>query len=155
MNLQYTSKHRLCDSTKAKEGQCPCNPNLKGRLILRKRDVHVQLWLNQKEAEALSRNAERCNLTQSAYLRHLILGFVPREAPPLDYHAMMRQIFRAGRSLNQIAIKAHVLNVIDARHYDESVRMLENAILKIEDAVIVPQKMEKEELLETCTAQEH
>lgn len=155
MNLQYTSKHRLCDSTKAKEGQRPCNPNLKGRLILRKRDVHVQLWLNQKEAEALSRNAERCRLTQSAYLRHLIMGYIPREAPPLDYHAMMRQIFHAGRSLNQIAAKAHVLNVIDAQRYDESVRMLEDTILKIEDAVIVPQKMEKEKLLETCTAQEY
>ena len=122
---------------------------------MRKRDVHVQLWLNQKEAEALSRNAERCRLTQSAYLRHLIMGFAPREAPPLDYHAMMRQIFHAGRSLNQIAAKAHVLNVIDAQRYDESVRMLEDTILKIEDAVIVPQKMEKEELLETCTAQEY
>ncbi len=83
------------------------------------------------------------------------MGYSPREAPPPDYHAMMRQIFHAGRSLNQIAIKAHVLNVIDAQRYDESVRMLENAILKIEDAVIVPQKMEKEELLETSTAQEH
>ena len=83
------------------------------------------------------------------------MGYIPHEAPPLDYHAMMRQIFHAGRSLNQIAIKAHVLNVIDARRYDESVRMLENTILKIEDAVIAPQKMEKEELFETCTAQEH
>ena len=92
-----------------KEGQRPCNPNLKGRLILRKRDVHVQLWLNQKEAEALTRNAERCRLTQSAYLRHLIMGYAPREAPPPDYHAMMQQIYHVGRSLNQIATKAHVL----------------------------------------------
>ena len=56
--------------------------------------------------------------------------------------------------MNQIAIKAHVLNVIDAQSYDESVRMLEGAILRIENAVIVPQKRGKEELLETCTAQE-
>lgn len=121
---------------------------------MRKRDVHVQLWLNQKEAETLSLNAERCRLTQSAYLRHLIMGYIPREAPLLDYHAMMRQIFHAGRSLNQIATKAHVLNVIDARRYDESVRMLEDAILKIEDAAIMPQKMEKEEFIETSTARE-
>ena len=121
---------------------------------MRKRDVHVQLWLNQKEAETLSLNAERCRLTQSAYLRHLIMGYIPREAPPLDYHAMMRQIFHAGRSLNQIATKAHVLNVIDARRYDESVRMLEDAILKIEDAAIMPQKMEKEEFIEASTARE-
>ena len=122
---------------------------------MRKRDVHVQLWLNQKEAEALTRNAERCRLTQSAYLRHLIMGYAPCEAPPPDYHAMMQQIYHVGRSLNQIAAKAHVLNVIDAQRYDESIHMLENAILKIEDAVIVPQKMEKEELLDDCTAQEY
>ena len=122
---------------------------------MRKRDVHVQLWLNQKEAEALTRNAERCRLTQSTYLRHLIMGYAPCEAPPPDYHAMMQQIYHVGRSLNQIATKAHVLHVIDAQRYDESVRMLEDTILKIEDAVIVPQKMGKEELLEDCTAQEY
>ena len=122
---------------------------------MRKRDVHVQLWLNQKEAETLSLNADRCRLTQSAYLRHLIMGYVPREVPPLDYRAMMQQIYHVGRSLNQIATKAHVLNVIDAQRYDESIHMLEKTILKIEDAVIIPQEMEMEELLETCTAQEH
>ena len=122
---------------------------------MRKRDVHVQLWLNQKEAEALTRNAERCRLTQSTYLRHLIMGYAPCEAPPPDYHAMMQQIYHVGRSLNQIAAKAHVLNVVDTQQYDESVRMLEDTILKIEDAVIVPQKMGKEELLEDCTAQEY
>jgi hypothetical protein len=83
------------------------------------------------------------------------MGYAPCEAPPPDYHAMMQQIYHVGRSLNQIATKAHVLNVIDAQRYDESVRMLEDTILKIEDAVIVPQKMEKEELLENCTAQEY
>ncbi len=122
---------------------------------MRRRDVHIQLWLNEKEAEALSRNAKKCRLTQSAYLRHLIMGYVPREAPQLDYRAMIQQIYHVGRSLNQIAAKAHVLNVVDTQRYDESVRMLEDTILKIEDAVIVPQKMEKEELLENCTAQEH
>ena len=121
---------------------------------MRKRDVHIQLWLNEKEAEALSRNAKKCRLSQSAYLRHLIMGYIPRKAPPPDYHAMMQQIYHVGRSLNQIAAKAHVLNVVDTQRYDESVRMLENAILKIEDAVIVPQKMEKEGLLDDCTAQE-
>ena len=154
MSLHYTSKHRLCDSTKATRQGWPLKPHFERKDDLRRRDVHIQLWLNEKEAEALSRNADRCRLTQSAYLRHLIMGYVPREAPPLDYRAMMQQIYHVGRSLNQIAAKAHVLNVVDTQRYDESVRMLENAILKIEDAVIVPQKMEKEGLLDDCTAQE-
>lgn len=81
---------------------------------MRSRNVHVQLWLNPKEAEALARNAEKCCLTQSTYLRHLITGFVPNEHPPLDYYAMMRRLYGLTNNLNQIAEKAHVLNVIDA-----------------------------------------
>ena len=122
---------------------------------MRKRDVHVQLWLNQKEAEALARNAERCRLTQSAYLRHLIMGYVPREPPPTDYYAMMRQLYSVANNLNQIARKAHVLNVIDTQCYDKYARMAEGVLRKITEAVIVPQRMEKEELLETSTAYEY
>lgn len=121
---------------------------------MRKRDVHVQLWLNQKEADTLAQSAERCKLSQSAYLRHLIMGFAPREAPPPDYYAMMRQLYSVTNNLNQIARKAHVLNVIDAQGYDKYARMAEESILKIMGEVIAPQRMEKEELLETSTARE-
>lgn len=118
---------------------------------MRKRDVHVQLWLNQKEADTLAHSAKRCRLSQSAYLRHLIMGYVPREPPPTDYYAMMRQLYSVANNLNQIARKAHVLNVIDAQGYDKYARMAEESILKIMEAVIALQRMEKEELLETST----
>ena len=136
-------------------GGSPCNPRFERKDDLRKRDVHVQLWLNQKEAYALAQSAEKCRLTQSAYLRHLIMGFAPREAPPPDYYAMMRQLYSVANNLNQIAKKAHVLNVIDAQGYDKYARMAEESILKIIEAVIAPQRMEKEELLETSTAREN
>ena len=132
----------------------PLQPRYERKDELRNRDVHIQLWLNQKEAEALARNAERCKLTQSAYLRHLIMGFAPREAPPPDYYAMMRQLYSVANNLNQIARKAYVLNIIDTQGYDKYARMAEESILKIMEAVIAPQRMEKEELLETSTARE-
>lgn len=122
---------------------------------MRKRDVHIQLWLNEKEAEALSHNAKKCRLSQSAYLRHLIMGYVPREPPPADYYAMMRQLYSVANNLNQIARKAHVLNVIDAQGYDKYACMAEEAILKITEAVIAPRRTEKEEFIETSTAYEH
>lgn len=122
---------------------------------MRKRDVHIQLWLNEKEAEALSHNAKKCKLTQSAYLRYLIMGFAPREAPSPDYYAMMRQLYSVANNLNQIARKAHVLNVIDAQGYDKYACMAEEAILKITEAVIAPRRTEKEEFIETSTAHEN
>ena len=112
---------------------------------MRNRNVHVQLWLNRKEADALSRSAKKCGLTQSAYLRHLITGFVPQEAPPPDYYAMMRQLYGVANNLNQVARKAHALHVIDAQKVDECQKQVNEAILRITEAVVLPRKMNKEE----------
>ena len=42
-------------------------------------------------------------------------------APPPDYYSMMRELHKIGNNLNQIAQKAHVLNVIDVQRYDQEV----------------------------------
>ena len=110
---------------------------------MRKRNVHIQFWLDRKEAEILNKKVKRSGLSMSVYLRHLINGVVPRDAPPPDYYAMMRELYRIGNNLNQIAQKAHALQVIDAQRYDEDYRMLESAIRQITSAVVEPKPMEK------------
>ena len=110
---------------------------------MRKRNVHIQFWLDCKEAEILNKKVKRSGLSMSAYLRHLINGVVTRDAPPPDYYAMMRELYRIGNNLNQIAQKAHTLQVIDAQRYDGDYRMLESAIQKITSAVVEPKPMEK------------
>ena len=109
---------------------------------MRKRNVHIQFWLDCKEADMLNRKVKRSGLSMSAYFRHLINGVVPRDTPPPDYYAMMRELYRIGNNLNQIAQKAHTLQVIDAQRYDEDYRMLESAIRKITSAVVEPKPME-------------
>ena len=105
---------------------------------MRKRNIRIQFWLNKKEAELLDKKVKRCGLTREAYLRHLVAGFAPKEAPPPDYYTMMRELYGIGRNLNQIAQKAHALDVIDAGRYDTEARKLEAAVKKITDAVILP-----------------
>lgn len=105
---------------------------------MRKRNVPILFRLNKKEAELLDKKVKRCGLTREAYLRHLVSGFVPKEAPPPDYYSMMRELYGIGRNLNQIAQKAHALDVIDAQRYDTEARKLEAAVRKITDAVILP-----------------
>lgn len=58
-------------------------------------------------------------------------------------------------NLNQIAEKAHVLNVIDAQRYDRYAKMAEQAILDISKTVIEPRKMNEEEYFETSTTGEN
>ncbi len=55
-----------------------------------KREIEIKVRLNQKEAEHLNRQVEKYRLSREAYLRHLIAGVVPREAPPPEYFAFMR-----------------------------------------------------------------
>ena len=108
---------------------------------MRKRNVHVQLWLDRKEAEVLQKKVKRSGLSREAYLRHLINGVVPREAPSPDYFSMMRELHGIGNNLNQIAQKAHTLNVMDVQRYDAACRQLEDAIRSITEAVILPQPL--------------
>ena len=106
---------------------------------MRKRNVAILFRLNRKEAEALDKKVKKSGLSREAYLRHLISGVVPRDAPPPDYYSMMRELHRIGNNLNQIAQKAHVLNVMDVQRYDAAIHELEAAIKTITEAVVLPQ----------------
>ena len=70
---------------------------------MRKRNVHIQFWLDKREAEALQKRVKKSGLSREAYLRHLVNGLVPQDAPPPDYFSMMRELHGIGNNLNQIA----------------------------------------------------
>ena len=48
---------------------------------------------------------------------------------------MAQQLYRIGNNLNQIAQKAHTLNVIDVQRYDAAVSQFETAVKEISEAV--------------------
>lgn len=108
---------------------------------MRKRNVHVQFWLNKKEAETFNKKVKRSGLSREVYLRHLINGVVPNDAPPPDYFSMMKELHKIGNNLNQISVKAHMLNVIDVQRYDEACRLFQQTVKEITAAVILPKKL--------------
>ena len=101
--------------------------------------------LNEQEAEAFRERVKRSGLTQESYLRQVISGKMPRDAPPPDYYAMMRELHKIGNNLKQIAQKAHVLNVIDVQRYDRDMRKFEETVRLITEAVILPETAEQQE----------
>lgn len=109
---------------------------------MRKRNVHIQFWLNKKEADSFNKKVKKSGLSREAYLRHLISGYVPQEAPPPDYFNFMRELHKVGNNLNQIAQKAHVLNVMDVQRYDEALHLFERTVKCITEAVILPRPMD-------------
>ena len=57
---------------------------------------------------------------------------------------MMRELHRIGNNVNQIAQKAHILNVHDVQRYDRDMRMFEDTVKKITEAVVLPEPMKDE-----------
>ena len=110
---------------------------------MNQRNIEIKVRLNKRESEKLNKLVKKSRLSREAYLRHLINGVVPRDAPPPDYYAMMRELYRIGSNLNQIAQKAHILNAVDAQRYDEDVRRLESAVRQITAAVVESEPMGK------------
>lgn len=110
---------------------------------MNQRNIEIKVRLNKRESEKLNKLVKKSRLSREAYLRHLINGVVPRDAPPPDYYAMMRELYRIGSNMNQIAQKAHILNAVDAQRYDEDVRWLESAVRQITAAVVEPEPMRK------------
>ena len=98
--------------------------------------------LNRKEAEAFDKKVKKSGLNREAYLRQLIQGIVPKDAPPPDYYSMMRELHKVGNNLNQIAQKAHTLNVLDVQRYDETVKEYRKLVKLITESVIIPNAVE-------------
>jgi len=79
----------------------------------------------------------------SAYIRSLLDGYIPQPIPPPDYHKMINVLRAIGNNMNQIAQKAHVLNVIDSQRYDEAYSSFKNTLVEIVNAVKLPRKIER------------
>lgn len=92
--------------------------------------------LSERDFKLLERRARRCMLTKSAYIRQLLHGYRPREAPPADYHAMKRELCEIGNNLNQLAFMANATGLIDEASYYENVIVLRDALKRIEKAVV-------------------
>lgn len=107
---------------------------------MNKRNYEIKVRLTQAEMVHLNRLVNGSKLSREAYLRQLISGVVPQDAPPPDYFSMMQQLYRIGNNLNQIALKIHALGAIDTRHYDEAVREFREAVQKIQAAVLLPRQ---------------
>ena len=105
---------------------------------MNKRTYEIKVRLTADEMTHLNQLVAASDLSRESYLRKLISGVVPKEAPPPDFWAMMRELHAIGNNLNQIAVKAHALNAIDAKHYDEDVQLFRDAVQDILSAVLEP-----------------
>jgi hypothetical protein len=90
----------------------------------------------------LKKRVAESGMFQETYIRHLLNDLIPQPEPPPDYYSFMKELNHIGNNLNQVAQKAHILNVIDVGRYDAVVNQLIESLNRIEVAVLLPKKRE-------------
>jgi hypothetical protein len=54
---------------------------------------------------------------------------------------MMKELRAIGNRINQIAVRANAIGFIDAEQYEKNARELHEAILSIQAAVVLPERI--------------
>ena len=108
---------------------------------MRKRNKQIIVRFTDKEYERFMKYVKKSGLSQAGYIRELINGLVPTDLPPPDFHKMMTELRYIGNNINQIAQKAHLLNVIDSKQFDEAYDQYKSSYIKIFEAVMLPRKI--------------
>jgi len=72
----------------------------------------------------------------------IINGYLPKASPPIAYHETIKELNYIGNNLNQIAKVANTTGIIDRNYYVEQSKKLESEILKINKAVVIPERID-------------
>lgn len=104
-----------------------------------KRNIKITFRLNAKEHQRLKKCVKKTGLSQETYIRTLLAGYVPKELPPPDYHAMMRELNAIGNSINQIAARANATGFFLAEEYAMYMQEFRRTALAIQRAVTQPE----------------
>lgn len=107
---------------------------------MRKRAIRAQVWLTFEEDIRLQSNVTATGLSRESYLRSLINGYIPKQLPPIDYHALIRELHAIGNNLNQIAAKANATGHIDTTVFQYEATRLRRAVQEIQEAFTAPER---------------
>lgn len=105
-----------------------------------KRSIKITFRMNAKEQQLLIKKVKKSGLSQEAFIRSLINGYVPKELPPPDYFTMIRELHAIGSNLNQLAAKANATGHIDKTMFQYEANRLRKAVQDIIEAVTAPER---------------
>lgn len=109
---------------------------------MRSRGVKKQIWLNDEEEYILKTKSQAVGMNASDYMRHLIVGYKPKEKPPEEFYNNFKEIRRIGKNINQIARLASASNKVDMLYFQKQIDMLDTLIIEIKNKYLRPEKDE-------------
>jgi hypothetical protein len=79
----------------------PCS-KLKGGSSIRKRNITIGLRFTPDELQELNSKAARAGMLRGEFVRRAVHGAVFREAPPVEYAELIRQLKYVGTLLDNL-----------------------------------------------------
>ena len=96
---------------------------------MRSRGVKKQFWFSRDEDYLLKLKSSKAGLTESDYIRNLVVGYEPREKPDDRFYNELKILRGLSNNLNQVAKKANALGFIDELEYKKNVDMVNQFII--------------------------
>ncbi len=91
---------------------------------MRKRNIRIQVRLNDIEYAKLLDDTSRSNENISNYIRKLILNKEIKEKPDIEFLKILNQLSKIGVNINQIAHNANASGKIESKRYNEEANIL-------------------------------
>ena len=93
-----------------------------------RRNIKIDLRLNEQEMERLRRDVARSGWSREKYLRALIEHSSIREMPSMDLNSVLRNLQQINNNMNQVALIANAKGFVDTAAYWENIELLKETI---------------------------
>ena len=93
-----------------------------------RRNIKIDLRLNEQEMERLRRDVARSGWSREKYLRALIEHSSIREMPSMDLISVLRNLQQINNNMNPVALIANAKGFVDTAAYWENVELLKETI---------------------------
>lgn len=109
---------------------------------MRHRQIKKNFYLNYKENAILSSKAAKKGLSESAFIRGLIMGYLPKGKIPEKIDDLIYEIRKIGININQIANVANRTNYIQFNYLNRYKKELDKLIFEIRSEYLGQEKVE-------------
>ena len=107
---------------------------------MRYRNKKKQFWFSEEECKILAINSQKAGLSESEYIRELLLGYQLREKPDDRFYEHIKVIRSIANNMNQLAKKAHSLGFVDEVEYKRNADRVVDFIEEIKDKYLLDEK---------------
>jgi len=110
-------------------------------IIMRKRNNRLWVHLSDDEYAVVKHNIIKTGLSKEAYIRSVLLGYIPKEKPDERFYAAMKDLAGIANNVNQLARKTNAVGSIYGKTLQIEADKWGKFQTEIREEFLLPEKM--------------